>query len=84
MIDDNDGFSFAPMPAKPIEEDIENPAASVGVRPHAGRVENLGSQVPSKKTPRGPVRPGADVVLVAGHDFADGSRGWTIRENGAV
>lgn len=87
MIDDNDRlfFFFASVAVtKPIEEDIENPATSVGVRSHAGRMENLGSQVSSEETPRGAVRSGADVVLVAGDDSAEGCGGWTIGENGAV
>lgn len=47
-------------------------------------MKHLGGEVTTESTPCWSIKSGADVVLVAGHEFVSGKCFWTIRENGGV
>lgn len=82
MIHDDDRFFSSAT--KPIEQGLENPATSVGVRSHARRMKNLRGEIAAEDTPRGTVRSRADGVLVTGDDLAGWNRRGPIGEDGAV
>lgn len=84
MIDDGNGGSRFRVRKKPIEKNIQNPFASTAIGSDTGRMEDLGSEIPAEEAPEWAVSGGADIVLIAGDDFADCKRRWTVGEEGAV
>ena len=63
---------------------MDDPLADFGEGLDTGGVEHLGGEVAAEGAPRGTVGGGADVVLVAGYDFADGEGFGAVGEEGAV
>lgn len=84
MIHDTDEASRFRVRKKAIKKNIQNPLTSATVGFNPRRMEDLGGEIPAEEAPERAVRSSIDVVLVAGGDFADRKRRWTIGEEGAV